>query len=686
MPADPKRIDHALALAADGKPGEADTLLAHLARTESDPTAAWHLGWLRLRAGDAEGALAILREFGTDPICNERAREQLVGERRNAEAVAVIRMRPRSDEEPRSLVATAFEQHLARDYAGAAATCRRALAIAPAHAPAHNHLGRALHNQGNTAGGLAEFERAVHADPRYPEAWHNLAHSLRANGELERSCEALQRALAISPGYRSARLNLGINLYAMDQPGEALACFESLLKLNRDDVEAMVNAGACLQRLGQLAKGRQRLQRALELDPLHQWAHYYLGTLLSEQREYEAAKRSLQQALKLRGDDPDAWAELAIVYQALDDLPHAQQAVQTGLTLAPQHALLNVQAARLDRRRGDSLGAEARLRRLDARKITPRVRQRYEHELGRVLDRNARSDEAFRAFEASNQLAAANLSFRKPDAEALFHRVDEVQAWLKDGAPGLDGVDDGDGDTGADLCFQFGFPRSDHASLDAALRRHPALGLCVDQPTLAPVVGIIAGLPGGYPGAIARLDRTDRMALRRSYRLALSRLGVAAGTQVVDRAPLHTLHVGLVQALFPRARLLWSLRHPCDVVLANFMRAEAMGEAGINFHSLAGAVRSYDAVMGLWQRLQPRITLPLAQVRYESLAESPESALAEVFAFLGLEGAPEAPRADAPAHRGPRRAAARWLRYRDQLQPWMDTLGAHARRLGYTID
>lgn len=686
MPADPKRIDHALALAAEGKPGEADTLLAHLARTESDPTAAWHLGWLRLRAGDAEGALAILREFASDPICNERAREQLVGERRNAEAVAVLRQRPKSDQDPRSLVSTAFEHHLARDYAAAVAACRQALALAPAHAPAHNHLGRALHNQGNTAGGLAEFERAVHADPRYPEAWHNLAHSLRATGEIERSCEALQRALAIAPGYRSARLNLGINLYAMDQPEAALACFEALLKINRDDVEPMVNAGACLQRLGHAAKARQRLQRALELDPRHQWAHYYLGVLLNEQKDHEAAKRSLQQALKLRGDDPDAWAELAIVYQALDDTEHARKAVQTGLTLAPQHALLSVQAARLDRRRGDSLGAEARLRRLDPDKLAPRVRQRYEHELGRVLDRNARSADAFRAFETSNRLAAENLRFRKPDPEALFQRVADVQAWLAEGAPGLEGVDDGDGDTGADLCFQFGFPRSDHGALDRALQQHAGIALLAEKPTLAPVVGIIAGLPGGYPAAIARLDRTDRMALRRSYRLALSRLGVTTGTPVLDRAPMHTLHVGLVQALFPKARLLMSLRHPCDVVLANFMRAEAMDEAGVNFHTLAGAVRSYDAVMGLWHRLATRVTLPLASVRYEALAQSPDGELAATFAFLGLEWQAGQAGEEASGHRSPRRAPARWLRYREQLQPWLDTLGGHAAALGYTLD
>ena len=700
MPTDPHRIDHALGLAAEGRADEADTLLATLARQDRDPMAAWHLAWLRLRHGDADGALAILGEFSTDPLCNERLREQLLGERRNADAAAAMKQVPRQPGDPRSLVAGAIERHLGGDFAGAAELCRQAISLAPALAPAHNHLGRALHNLGQTPAGLAEFERAVHADPRYPEAWHNLGHSLRARGQLERACEAFEQALSISPGYRSARLNLGITRFALEQPDPALACFEALLERNRDDVEAMINAGLCMQLTGDLAKARQRYERALQLMPENQSAWYYLGVLLNEQSEPAAAVQALQQALKLRPDDADAWAELAGVHEISSELALAKDAVASGLVHSPGHPLLNIEAAKLERRGGDLLAAETRLRRLDPARLPQRVRQQYFYELGTVLDRNNQNEAAYRAFEQGNALAAQSVRRRGIDSEAFFRSIGQISAWLDQGAPGIDaGLDDGD--LGADLCFLIGFPRSGTTLLDTILDAHPGVRSVEEKPTLEPLIQTIEGLPGGYPAAIAGLDAGDRKALRRMYRMALARYGATDSPLVLDKLPLRAIHSGLLQALFPKARLLFSLRHPCDVVMSNFMQQYAVNDAFVNFYTVADTVRTYDAVFSLWRRLEARLSLPIAYVRYENLVESPQDEVAAACAFLGLTWDPAMLEADQRnRERGRirtnsyqqvaepiyRRAVGRWARYRDQMQPHLAILAPHAARWGYSLD
>ncbi|MDY0021945.1 tetratricopeptide repeat-containing sulfotransferase family protein [Arenimonas caeni] len=701
MPTDPKRIEHALALAADGRTGEAEALLAQLAGADRDATAAWHLAWLRLRGGDADGALAILSEFADDPLCNERLREQLLGERRNAEAAAAMARAPGPAGEPRSLVAAAIARHLARDFAGAVDLCRQALAVAPAHAPAHNHLGRALHNLGQVPGALSAFEAAVRANPDYPEAWHNLGHALRARGELEPACQAFEQALRISPGYRSARLNLGITRFSLDQPGPALACFDALLARDGDDVEAMVNAGLCLQLRGDLGQARARYERALSLAPENQSAWYYLGVLLNEQSEPAEAVRALRRALALRPDDADAWAELAGVHELSSELDQAGDAVKSGLQHAPGHPLLNIEAARLERRRGDLLGAEARLRRLDPQRMPARVRQQYFYELGNVLDRNQQNDAAFRAFEQGNALAARSVRREAVDGEAFFREVAQVADWLDAGAPGIEaGAGDG-GDTGADLCFLVGFPRSGTTLLDTILDAHPGVRSVEEKPTLEPVVHALRALPGGYPSALAGLDAGERDRLRRLYRAALAHHGAGDGTLVLDKLPLRTVHAGLVQALFPKARLLFSLRHPCDVVLSNFMQQYAVNEAFVNFYTLADTVRTYDAVFGLWEKLRARLSLPVGYVRYENLVEAPGAEAEAACRFLGIAWDPATLEADQRnRERGRirtnsyqqvaepiyRRALGRWQRYRGQLQPYLPTLAPHAARWGYSLD
>ena len=700
MPTDPQRIDHALALAADGHTDEADALLASLATQDRDPMAGWHLAWLRLRTGDAEGALAVLGAFAADPLCNERLREQLLGERRNAEAAAALKQLPRSPGDPRSLVAGAIERHLAGDFAGAVDLCRQAIALAPALAPAHNHLGRALHNLGQTPAALSAFERAVHADPRYPEAWHNLGHALRARGQLERACEAFEQALSISPGYRSARLNLGITRFALEQPDPALACFEALLERNRDDVEAMVNAGLCMQLAGDLGKARQRYERALQLAPDNQSAWYYLGVLLNELSEPAAALQALQKALALQPEDADAWAELAGVHEMSSQLEQARDAVTSGLSRAPGHPLLNIEAAKLERRQGDLLGAETRLRRLDPARLPQRVRQQYFYELGTVLDRNNQNEAAFRAFEQGNLLASQSVRRRGVDGDAFFRGVAQISAWLDQGAPGIDaGLDDGD--LGADLCFLVGFPRSGTTLLDTILDSHPGVHSIEEKPTLEPLIHTIEGLPGGYPPAIAGMDAGDRQALRRMYRMAIARHGAGGSHVVLDKLPLRSIHAGLIQALFPKARLLFALRHPGDVVMSNFMQQYAVNDAFVNFYTLADTVRMYDAVFGLWRKLEARLSLPIHYVRYENLVDSPEQEAAEACRFLGVAWDPsmldpEQRNRDRGRIRTNsyqqvaepiyRRALGRWARYRDQLQPHLATLAPHAARWGYPLD
>lgn len=687
MPSQPHRLEHALSLAEAGRHDEADTLLAHLASELQDPMAAWHLAWLRIGQGDTEGALAALALFPDDTLCNERARELLVGQRRNDEALALLRQVPRQPPSPAGWVATGIECHVRGDYPGAVVACRQALALAPAHAPAHNHLARALHNLGNTPAAVAEFERAVAIDPNYPEAWHNLGHALRAANQFERACDALRRALKIAPGYSSARQGLGVTLLAMDRPAEALEAFDEVLRRDRDHADALLHSALSLQALGAAAKARQRFERAVELAPENPWAHYCLGLLLHELRELPAARAALQRSLKLHANSPDAWAALAAVAEEAGDPAQAAMAVNTGLTLSPHHAVLNLEAARIERRAGQATEALKRLTAIDARRLIPRVRQRFHYERGKAQDQAGSGAEAFASFAEANALALQEVRGPRRAPEALAKEFAAIARWAGHGAPGIGAGDDG-GDLGADLCFLVGFPRTGQFLVERLLRGHPGLALASEQSTLEGVVGTVAGLPGGYPEAIAHLDKADRLVLRRKYRLALERAGIKPGQPVVDIAPLRAIHAGLVQALFPRARLLHTVRDPRDAVLRNFMEPQATPAAFPAFQTLEGTAALHEAHEAAWEALRPKLSLSLHEVRHERIAEAPETVLADACRFLGVAADADwlaGARVRLETGRRPAGDAARphWQRYRDALAPVLPALEARAERLGY---
>jgi len=655
-----------------------------------------------IAAGLGEQARDLLLESLEHDECAVRLRELLIGENHVAEAVQVIRaLADGSGPESRvSRAVLAFQQG---DWQHAINECQAALATKPDLATAHNHAGRALHNLGNTTQALGAFRRAIELDANYPEAWHNLGHAQRANGDMAAAVNAYKSALKLAPGYRSATQNLGITLFHMDKVSEALALFRALLARNPDDAEALLSAGLSLQLLGQILPARNSFERAIELAPENATAHCYLGILLNELAETDAAINSLETALKLDPGDVEAWVELAGVFEQSNRIDEASRAVEKGLNVAPGHPGLHIEAAKLERQRGRSAEATQRLRVIDPRQLPARLAQQYYFELGHALDRNNEADAAIKAFSSAKQLADGSVRGRRIDRNAFWRRCSGLEDWLQAGAPGITAVGtDPQDDLGEDLCFLVGFNRSGTTLIDTMLATNPAVASIEESATLEFVIAELEKRPGGYPLALESISGRTLGELRKCYRLAIATLlGTTRPQLTVDKMPLRLMHAGLISRLFPQARIIFVLRHPCDVVLSNFMQNYAVSEATVHFDSLEHCARMYNRVMCLWQQLESRLSLRLEYVRYEALVEDVEIELDRVCAFLELSRENTKSQAQARLQTRERvrtasyqqvaepiyqRAVGRWTRYRQHLQPHIPLLMQHIKRYGYAAE
>jgi hypothetical protein len=343
------------------------------------------------------------------------------------------------------------------------------------------------------------------------------------------------------------------------------------------------------------------------------------------------------------------------------------------------------------------------LRRIDPRRLPMRTAPQYWFELGNALDRSDDIAGAMKAFEAGNALAARSVRRQDIDPAAFDRTLDRLLAWTRGGAPGHAAAgDDPADDGGLGLCFLVGMPRSGTTLLDTMLAAHPDVASIEELPTLEPVIDELQRLPGGYPDALASIDARTVHRLRKRYRVAVAgHLGDRRPGLLVDKLPLRCLHVGLIHRLFPRARVLFALRHPGDVVLSNFMQQYAPNEAFVHFDTLADSARMYARVLELWQASLAAFPLRHDYVRYESLIASPADELGRVCDFLGLTFDPAMIDDDARQATRERvrtnsyqqvaepiyqRASGRWQRYRPYLEPVIEQLQPHAKRLGYSFD
>lgn len=581
--------------------------------------------------------------------------------------------------------------------------CRLALEVDPGLATAHNHLGRALHNSNQSLQAVSALRKAVDLRDDYPEAWANLGLVLRATGALEQAIKAYRRAVELAPGFVAAELNLGISLLVAERIDEGLFCLESVLKRDPHNQEALVNAGLALHLLGRFGEARQYFEHAIRLDQHDPLAWCYLGILLHECHQPEQALEALQRAVALNPMEVEAWVEMAGIHEHAGRLDDAAAALERARQVEPNDPATLLELARLKRRQGNLDEGLELLRRLSSRPLPARLAHQYCFEAGIALDRAGRYAEAFEAYQQGNRLQASSVRRRDIDPHAFERGCKRLEQWLQDGAPGArPQEDDPRDDDGSDLCFLVGFQRSGTTLLETMLNAHPDIVSIEEKPTLEQVIHALRTSRRGYPDALAALDGSGLTQLRQLYRTELeSHLDGRKAALVLDKLPMRFMHAGLIHRLFPRARILFALRHPCDVVLSNFMQDFAPNESSIHFDTLEDSAAMYVRAMGLWRRIEDLLPLRLQYLRYEALVADPQAEMASVCSFLGVE--PVAAMFDAAARlagRAPvrtpsyhqvaepfyQRSAGRWLNYRAQLEPCLESLRPFAEHYGYALE
>ncbi|MCA1653780.1 MAG: sulfotransferase [Sphingomonadales bacterium] len=231
--------------------------------------------------------------------------------------------------------------------------------------------------------------------------------------------------------------------------------------------------------------------------------------------------------------------------------------------------------------------------------------------------------------------------------------------------------------------FLLGFPRSGTTLLDTFLMGHPDVEVHEERP---------------YLDAAAAF--TDASEARVAYWRALDREVERPSSVQIDKYPLATARAPLINAMFPTARYFFALRHPCDVVLSCFMTRFRLNWGVSAFLPLDDAADTYDRVMTIWTRTRERSDLDVQEVRYEALIARPEEVLREAtdFAGVGFERTMLDHRVTArtrgmistPSHAQVveqlyGRAAGRWRRYREFLEPVLSRLAPWCERFGYDL-
>ena len=576
-------------------------------------------------------------------------------------------------------------------------------------------LGQALFGLGRSRAAAAAIEAAVALEPGWAWGWRRLGdlrrlvrdapgalaadtQALRATagtaalreaatalveGRLDEAEQALMAQLRRDPHATPVAHLLAETYWRQGRLPDAERLFGACAR-NAPDLRALVSYADLLEQLGRAAPALEVLDAVLARDPRNLRCRILKSRLLFEQRDYEGASALTQALLADIPDQPVAWFDHGHQLEILGRFEAAAGAFRRCLELDPAFARAYWGLAGLKRYRftaEDEAGMAALARRDDLRDD---ARGHLHFALGKLHEDAGRWAESFARYAEGNAILGAARPF---DPAVNREVIDRLRAGL---TPDVFAARRDWGWEAPDPIFVVGMPRSGSSLVEQILASHPDVEGSGELQELGLTAlflgeGDLRRYPDGLLGAprdlLANLGR-NYLEQTRPYR----RLG---RVRFVDKAPLNYLHVGLIQLVLPRAKIIDVRRHPMGCCLSAFK--ENFGEGWGFIYSLEALGQYYRDYVDLMDHYDAVLPGRVHRIFYEDLIDNMEAGVRDLLDDLELPFDPaclrffENPRAVSTASaaqvRRPvyREAADHWRKF----EPWLDPLKA---ALGSALD
>ncbi|OOG51324.1 tetratricopeptide repeat-containing sulfotransferase family protein [Rhodanobacter sp. C01] len=595
-----------------------------------------------------------------------------------------------------------------------------------------------------TAGNPLEAERLCRAHLREQPHDENglvlLALSLQHQGRLAEAANAYYRLTELFPDSSLHLCNYATALRQTGLLSEAEATYKTALKLDSRNINPKIQLGLMLLDRHDYLAARELLLDAFELDRSLPMARIHAARACSLCQDFQGAEDLLKPWRNwLPINDEVLQLELARQLNLLSDAPSAAVLLEDLVGRNPSHIEAKVLLANMYERlnrvaesesmlrsvaNSDELASsEAHRNEVDHLKATlalrsgdvvaarsllehggPRHANDYTHhfDLARAYDKLGETELAMHSLRSAHAIQAKELAHASPEhfeagALALPAAIPRVSAesharWARVIAP----------DARNSPVFIVGFPRSGTTLLEQMLDAHPGLQSMDENPFFNRLAD---KLRNHHPDILSNLDllqQRDCDELRKSYLLMVSEtIQRRWSAQLVDKNPLNMMWVPLIHRLFPEAKFILALRHPCDVILSCYMqnfRSSILGAACASLDRLAAAyVQAMECWLGDERIFQPQVLVS----RYEELVTDFPGQTRRIADFLELEDATPMLQFDRHARdKGyiatpsytqviepvNRKGLHRWVRYRREFEPLLPVLEPMLRRWGYSAD
>lgn len=511
-----------------------------------------------------------------------------------------------------------------------AANCfRTILPMIPGSADAHYYLGAALEAQYLYPEAIREYEATLKIQVANIKALYNLGNIYTAQGLLEKAEEYYRTALQHNPEYFEALNNLGSVLKTLSRLEPALQCFQKALVIRPGDAGILTNLGNTHHLLEEYDQAEKWYREAISANGGTAEAYCGLSGVFYKQGKVDEALKLLADGRELLPDDDSIVASQATIYESAGRHDAAYSVLRDALNSDSGSADIAVAFAKIARHLKLENEAVELLEKCLKENLSASDRMRISFLLGKLYDGLKQYDKAYDRYYTANELKPYRLD-RNRTVEKFDRLISVFNSDL------LSSVGNS-GNKSDKPVFVVGMPRSGTSLVEQILSSHPQVFGAGELMDVGMIIASMQGLPEfekDYLDCIPDIRPEQLAEFSDRYKGKIDSLAPNA-ERVIDKMPGNFPHLGLIELMFPGARIIHCVRNPLDNCLSCYFtdflgyHPYAYNQADLGFYYC-----QYLRLMKHWEEV---IRLPVYTVEYENLVANQEEISREMVDFCGLD-------------------------------------------------
>jgi len=583
-------------------------------------------------------------------------------------------------------------------FAAAIAELRALLEQSPDNAEAVYLLAVSSRYAGSLENALATLDRLLDLNPRFARAWQERGHVYRDIGDAEAAIGAYERAVGLNPALlaswqnlaklqasegrtRQAKVSQRQAAELSEQPKELLAVMGMIYDGKLDEAEPLCRAYLrqhpknvvgmrLLARIGTehgiLDDAEFLLESCLEFAPDFTAARYDYAQVLYKRQRFDKVLEQADRLLREQPDNADFQLVCANAAAAVEDYDRALTIYDQLIEARPEtvelrilkgHALKSFgdakqaieayrQAAAVKPDHGDAYWSlaniktyefsDAELEQMQAAEAGPNTgaADRYQlcFALGKSYEDRGDFAAAFDYCSRGNATKLEETGYRAEYTEAEFARQKETCTQNFFDARRDFGVAD------HAPIFIVGMPRAGSTLIEQILASHPMVDGTIELPNVLALAHKLAGRRSvddtpRYPAILETLEAEQFERFAQDY-LESTIVYRQGAPYFTDKMPNNFRHIGLIQLMFPNAKIIDARREAMACCFSNFKQLFGEGQYfSYGLEEIGRYYRGYVSLMDHWENVLPGKIL---RVQYEDVVADLDAQVRRLLEFLGL--------------------------------------------------